>query len=302
MSTQANTSYLILGAGIFGTSTAYHLSKKIPNASITLVDKHSYPVPECGTSNAGLGASYDLNKIVRADYSVPFYMDLAYEAIDAWSSMDLVKPYFHRSGWMMMDEADSDLAKRVKDNFATSQRGDPTKEMTFEQVKQGWHSVLKGMSEEGMKVGYFNPESGWAEADRAVAAMLGAAIANGVEYVQGDIEELLLRDSNQGLKGIRLASGDVLEADKILIATGAWTSKLMAPLEDKLEFGIEEQIESQVKAVGVTAVHWKLNEQEKQIYDDIPVIIYGDQGALLKKKTHRSKLTQYRGISTTTTI
>lgn len=53
-------SYVIVGAGIFGTSTALHLAKAFPSASITLIDRTPFPCP--------LAASYDYQKVVRADY------------------------------------------------------------------------------------------------------------------------------------------------------------------------------------------------------------------------------------------
>ena len=65
-------SYLILGAGIFGASTAYHLIKKHPNASITLVDR-SLRAHEAA-------ASWDWQKIIRVEYEDRFQMGLAIEA------------------------------------------------------------------------------------------------------------------------------------------------------------------------------------------------------------------------------
>ena len=53
-------SFVIVGAGVFGTSTALHLAKAYPSASITLIDRTPFPCP--------LAASYDYQKVVRADY------------------------------------------------------------------------------------------------------------------------------------------------------------------------------------------------------------------------------------------
>jgi hypothetical protein len=39
---QPQYSYLIVGAGVFGVSTAYHLIKKFPDASVTIVDRDAY--------------------------------------------------------------------------------------------------------------------------------------------------------------------------------------------------------------------------------------------------------------------
>jgi len=59
-------SYLIVGAGVFGASTALYLRQSDPSAIVTLLDQTSFPNPSA--------ASHDLNKIIRADYDDIFYM------------------------------------------------------------------------------------------------------------------------------------------------------------------------------------------------------------------------------------
>lgn len=56
------SSYIIVGAGVFGTSTALHLKCRHPDAQVTLIDRHA---PDAPTRPA---ASWDWNKVVRADY------------------------------------------------------------------------------------------------------------------------------------------------------------------------------------------------------------------------------------------
>ena len=67
-------SYIIVGAGVFGVSTAYHLIKKYPNASITIVDRDAYD------ADSQVAASWDWNKVVRADYDDILYCRLGIEA------------------------------------------------------------------------------------------------------------------------------------------------------------------------------------------------------------------------------
>src|SRR4051794_33622171 len=55
---------LIIGAGVFGASTTYHLQSQINPPKVTLVDLSSYGDP------TGLGASVDANKIIRTELFV----------------------------------------------------------------------------------------------------------------------------------------------------------------------------------------------------------------------------------------
>jgi sarcosine oxidase/L-pipecolate oxidase len=59
---------LIVGAGVFGLSTALHLAQD-GYKNITVIDRESVPSP--------FSAGNDLNKIVRAEYVDPFYTELA---------------------------------------------------------------------------------------------------------------------------------------------------------------------------------------------------------------------------------
>lgn len=67
---------VIVGAGCFGLSTAYHFLMR-GYADITVLDRSTVlPAPDA--------ASNDINRIVRSSYSDKFYAGLAREAINAW--------------------------------------------------------------------------------------------------------------------------------------------------------------------------------------------------------------------------
>ena len=74
MMTNATESYLNVGAGVCGASTALHSSRQKPGASITLMDRAPYPDPNA--------ASFDINKIFCADYEDLFYCKLGLRALD----------------------------------------------------------------------------------------------------------------------------------------------------------------------------------------------------------------------------
>lgn len=103
------SSYLIVGAGVFGVSTAYHLIKKYPNASVTIVDRDAYD------AELRVAASWDWNKVVRADYDDIDYCALALEAQDIFENDPLWQPYFVKTGiyWMCR----TDYAQLVIDNY-----------------------------------------------------------------------------------------------------------------------------------------------------------------------------------------
>lgn len=125
---EAHSDILIVGSGIFGISSAYHLALSHHDPTqVTVLDRSSRPSP--------LAASSDINKIVRADYSKRFYIGLAYEAMDRWTEEPLLKPHFHQTGWVMLDKKGSDLSERIRANLAQANRPDSSADISLEDVK-----------------------------------------------------------------------------------------------------------------------------------------------------------------------
>lgn len=287
---------LIVGAGIFGTSTAYHLSTDHPNSSaITVLDRAPCPSPQATSS--------DINKVVRADYSTLFYMDLAYEAMDAWSNSPILKPFYHRTGWISLDEKDSDLTERIRKNFKNSGRPDESSDITLEDVKSRWDGIFKDIDTTDYDKVYLNPSAGWADASLATEAMMQEAIDKGVRYAVGEVEELV--SSGNNLKGVRTKDGKLYTADKILLATGAWTPSLMSSLEDNLGLEEEQRIGKQITAAGVCVAAFELSPEEAEHYGQLPVLIYGARGEMMPpngerlfKFTNANSFTNYQTLPT----
>jgi sarcosine oxidase / L-pipecolate oxidase len=264
---------LIVGAGIFGISTAYHLAKQSANPfSITILDRAPPP--------SGDAASTDINKIVRADYSSPLYMDLGFEAIDVWKNDPLFADagVYHQSGWIAMNERGDKVVERIRNNFRMSGRPDPTKEMTEDEVRSNWGGILKEADLSSFESYYFNPSAGWADAGAAVEIMAKEAIRLGVQYQVGEASRLIL-DEN-GVRAVQTSAGDVYTAKKIVLATGAWTSQLMSSTEEDLEMPEKARIESQLTAAGVCVAHFQLSDAERAPYDQLPVYVYGEEGKM----------------------
>lgn len=260
---------LIVGAGIFGTSTAYHLSLTHPDPSrIVVLDRAPFPSPEA--------ASSDINKIFRTDYSSAFYMDLAFEAMDAWSSWDFLKPFYHRTGWVALDEKTSDLSRRIRANFRNSGRPDPSQDITLEEVKTRWDGVLSGINTRDYSMAYTSSTAGWCDASLAVEAMMKQAVQRGVKYEVGEVDGLI--GGEKSLYGVRTSDGRIFCGRKIVLATGAWTPWLMAPLEESLEMNETESIDRQISTAGVCVAAFTLtDEKEIKHYSKMPVLIYGSQ-------------------------
>ncbi|KAL4781324.1 FAD dependent oxidoreductase [Aspergillus varians] len=269
---------LIVGAGIFGVSTAYHLAQQVADPSrIILLDRAAPP------SNT-LGASADINKIIRADYSSPLYMELGFEAIEAWKNLPFFQAVgvYHQSGWIAMDEKGSDVPGRIRENFRNGNHDSVILDMAEDEVRRAWGGVLQRTDYTPFGSYYFNQSAGWADAAKALQVMLQEAVKLGIRYETGEAKRIVLAsDEGGGVQGIETEAGAVLRADKVLLATGAWTSKVMSSLEDTLDIPDADRVEQQVSAAGVCVAHFQLSDAERELISKLPVLVYGGQGEVI---------------------
>ncbi|KAI8200212.1 L-pipecolate oxidase [Colletotrichum sp. SAR 10_76] len=128
--------YLILGAGVFGASTALHLIRASPRARITLVDRNAAAAP------IRVAASWDWNKVVRADYADIEYMRLALEAKELWAADPLWAPFYHESGasWV----SPSDFSQVVRENYKILGVESGLEALSVEQARKEFGGVFEG--------------------------------------------------------------------------------------------------------------------------------------------------------------
>ncbi|KAI8231135.1 L-pipecolate oxidase [Colletotrichum sp. SAR 10_86] len=164
--------YLILGAGVFGASTALHLIRASPRARITLVDRNAAAAP------IRVAASWDWNKVVRADYADIEYMRLALEAKELWAADPLWAPFYHESGasWV----SPSDFSQVVRENYKALGVESGLEALSVEQARKEFGGVFEGGDFTGVREVFVNRKSGWGEAKEALEATIAEAVRLGV--------------------------------------------------------------------------------------------------------------------------
>ena len=252
-------SYLIVGAGVFGASTALHLSRNKPEASITLMDRAPFPDP--------IAASYDINKVVRADYEDIFYCSLGLRALDYWRDDPLWKPYFHQAGMVtIVDEPD--IARQIKENFDKLGVKNQAELLTPDDVRGRFQGMYDDADYTNIEEIFWNPESGWADAAKALEATIKAAIDNGVRYVVESVTSLVRNGTV--CQGVKTESGKEYTADTVILSTGAYTARLLAdsfPDEPELQAG------NRISAAGVCEAAIHLTEEQRVRFKDVPVFV-----------------------------
>ncbi|CAF9910167.1 MAG: hypothetical protein HETSPECPRED_009633 [Heterodermia speciosa] len=255
----AQPSYLIVGAGIFGASTALHLKAAKPEARVTLLDRTPYPCP--------YGASFDLNKIVRDYYTDKFYMRLANEAQQEWRNGDMWKSFYHETGLFVAD--DTGMGRRIIQNYRDLHMDHSSEMIPPEEVGKRWNEVYKGADLNGVEEIFWNAGCGWADAAGALQHTVETAVESGVAYKEGEMASLLLDDSKT-CHGLRLKDETELRADQTLLCTGAHTAKLLA---DSAPQWKELQINERMIATGVVAAYVRLTSQQMERFKGMPIYV-----------------------------
>jgi glycine/D-amino acid oxidase-like deaminating enzyme len=256
-------SYLIIGSGVFGASTALHLIRSHPSASITLVDRDAYTAP------IRIAASWDWNKVIRSDYTDIVYTRLGLEAQELWRNDPILKDFYHESGVVWISSGDSRFGEKAVSNLEQLGARQDAQRLGVEEAKRVWDGYLRDADftevdvEKGVLV---NRNSGWAEAKEALQAVIQAAVGLGVKYEVAEVKGVVVEEGK--CKGIVTSEEKRLEADRVVLCTGAYTPKLLidsAPGAKELHAG------ERMFAMAVTEATVPLEGTEAEMLETRPV-------------------------------
>lgn len=293
---------LIIGAGTFGVSTAWHLSQHHRDPSqVTLLDRHASPPPR--------SAAADVNRVLTADYASPLYAGLAREALSFWAEDPDLEWYFHKVGRLVLREDSHPGAARgggkeeeevVGNRRGAGPRAVPACAEVVELAGVGrrW-GVLDGTDTRGLQGAYLDPEAGWVDSATATWQFLETAVRRRVKREVGDVAELLVDRASRRIKGARTRDGRTFLAETVILAAGAWTSALLSPVEDALGIAEEDRIERQAQATAIISASYPVaGEELKRMAEcKMPCIMYG-QGGEVVPATRDNKTLRYTNLKT----
>ncbi|KAK9460108.1 FAD dependent oxidoreductase [Lipomyces oligophaga] len=208
---------IIVGGGAFGLSTAYHMLIS-GYKDVTIVDRTTPPVPD--------GSSSDISRIVRADYDDLIYASMAREALVEWRSNAALAEAFHECGMLIMtpnEDGENDYLEQAYNNVKKLNGRAarlPTGADARKTLGLPYADALNSHS------GYISYEAGWADANEAVAALFRECIGRGAKFVPGTMISIVHSDKKEKVSGIKLEGDEILSADFVVLATGAWTDSL----------------------------------------------------------------------------
>ncbi|HID72581.1 TPA: FAD-binding oxidoreductase, partial [Candidatus Micrarchaeota archaeon] len=234
---------VIVGAGVVGLSTAYHILRRDPRKRVLVVDK----APGLGGGDSGKSAAasraffYSRTNLALAHSSIEFYRRVQEGGFDlgmlfvgylfvfgkrGYAEVSGALAEVRRRGLEYREYEPEDLAKLL--GLRTSFAGDEEAElMGLEEPFRGVYVPVAGVMRPENLLSYYAQE----------VRRMGGEIAFGTE-VRGFLVEPLRPVGVPGepfpwqeaeVRGVVTDRGEV-RAGKVVVAAGAWTHKLLDPL------------------------------------------------------------------------
>jgi sarcosine oxidase len=209
---------IVVGAGIAGLSTAWSLVKA--GHSVSIVEQGPIPNP--------MAASGDHHRIIRRAYRAGTgYGRLITEAYQAWDEMwaDLGENHLDPRGFVCISREPGDEAEEYREGL--EEGNFPFELLEPDAAVKRWPFLEPG----SFRYAYFSTEGGALHCRKIASGLAKWLRANGANvYENSKVVEV---DAEAG--HIVLESGETMQADRIVVAAGAWVLKLFPELDGELK-------------------------------------------------------------------
>ena len=218
--------YVIVGAGIHGLSTAYHLALELKRkgegdgSNILIIDKTSIAA---GASGIACG-------VVRNNYYQPAMRELMAHSVKVWES-DPEAYSYHPVGYMQI----SPEVMREDVSTIAEQQKDIGYESVFIEGAKESHDYMRGIFDDWQAQGITSvlheKRGGYSNNTRAMYGLAGKAEGEGVRILTGVTVQEFERGNGSGAITAVVTDRGTVECDYVVIAAGPWVKGLWETLE-----------------------------------------------------------------------
>ena len=192
---------------------------------MTVCDPGPLPHPDA--------SSTDISKAVRMDYGADlFYTEMAEASIEGWCrwNAEWEEPLYHADGFLIMTRTPMLPGNFEHDGFELLRgRRQPVERVYGKDLAERFPAWCANDYVDG----YFNINGGWCESRRVIEQRIRKAQRNGVLFREG-VRLARCLERKGRVVGACFTDGGELEADRVLVAAGAWTPTLLPWLGDRL--------------------------------------------------------------------
>ncbi|MBR41533.1 MAG: monomeric sarcosine oxidase [Acidiferrobacter sp.] len=226
MAFPTSSKYVIVGAGIHGLSTAYHLALELKSkgagdgSDILVVDKTSIAA---GASGIACG-------VVRNNYFQPAMRELMAHSVKVWES-DPEAYSYHPVGYMQISP---EIMREGVSTIAAQQK-DIGYESVFIEGADESAKYMRGLFDdwqaEGITSVLHEKPGGYSNNTRAMYGLAGKAESEGVRILTGVTVKGFERGNGSGAITAVVTDRGVIECDYVVLGAGPWVKSLWEMLE-----------------------------------------------------------------------
>ena len=207
---------VVLGAGAMGSAAAYHLARR--GEPVILIEQFAL--------GHDRGSSHGAARITRHSYPDPDYARLMLDSFRAWRELEAEsgQPLYVRTGGVSICPESEDYVERVAGSLTSIDV--PHRRMTG----RDWNScsTVFGVSPTDDVV--FEPDAGILSASRAISLQVDLARRSGGASTEVLDRTPVRRIDLEGERPTLVLDGLTIEAEKLIVTAGAWTSRLLPSL------------------------------------------------------------------------
>jgi len=263
---------LVVGGGIMGLSCATALARD--GHAVTLLEQGPLPNP--------LASSVDRNRLIRYPYGAQEgYTRMVGEAFGAWERLwrDLGECHYVETGTLALSSGDDDWAARS--DVALERCGIAHRRLDDAELE----ARVPMLNPAGVTEAIYLASGGFLRAAEIVAALAAHLPNRGVSVLQG--AEVVGLDA--ATARVVLRNGRELEADRLIVAAGPWTPKLVPALAPRVT--ASRQLVVYLQPPGAWARAWAIAPTVLDIGADAGFYAVPPRGGLgLKVGDHRFSL------------
>ena len=283
MAIPSHAKYVIIGAGIHGLSTAFHLAQELTNRGtgsgkdILVVDK----------SGICAGATGIACGVIRNNYYQPAMRELMAHSVKIWES-DPDTYSYHPVGYMQIscESMHEDVASIYQQQQAIGY--DSTFVEGAEDCTRYMKSLFSDWRAEGITSVLHEKPGGYANNSRAMVGLAGKVEALGVRILTGICVTGFASDNTKAITAIETDRG-AIGCDYCVVAAGPWVRHLWSMLELPMEIGIRNPATGEISEDIPMWTYWSLQEgtlgvdPKLQVTNDgaMPPVIHVDTDAPL---------------------
>ena len=225
MTVPTRSQYVVVGAGIHGLSTAYHLAKELrarklgSGADVLVLDKGS---PGSGASGIACG-------VVRNNYFQPAMSELMQACVEVWES-DPAAYAYNPVGYMALGAAvqESDLTAVAERHERIGYRSELI--VGERAVDEHMKALFPDWRARGVTVCLHEKQGGFAFNMASVIGLVGKCESEGVTIVSGVEVQALELGSDDSVRAVATSKGRIEIGEQLVLAPGPWAKQFWAML------------------------------------------------------------------------